>query len=111
MAKMKTSNFYCTKCGKQNIPIQRNDGREREGGHLKALWCLFCNERVNAVEIKEMDTNYTYNDFLNEFNLHNFDEEGNRKKSLKDFKAYKQILYEGHRINEKGEKIIGEQKE
>lgn len=65
------SHFYCTQCGKMGIPIQRKKGQERKSGHLKKLYCLYCGKEVNHVEIREND-NYTYNDFLEEFNLGRF---------------------------------------
>ena len=33
------SKFFCTKCGKEGIPVQRKCGQDREGGHLKKLSC------------------------------------------------------------------------
>lgn len=70
--------FYCTKCGKKGIPVVRQKGKERELGHLKALWCLNCKTEVNHVEINPNSENYTYQDFMLEFNNNNFDENGNR---------------------------------
>lgn len=76
MAKYMASHFYCTQCGKEGIPVQRKKGQERESGHLKRLYCIYCKEEVNHVEIKDNDT-YTYDDFLEEFNLGRF-KDGNR---------------------------------
>lgn len=70
--------FYCTKCGTKGIPVVRQKGKERELGHLKALWCLTCKAEVNHVEINPNSVNYTYNDFRLEYDFHNFDENGNR---------------------------------
>ena len=70
------SRFFCTKCGKEGIPVYRKKGQERKGGHLKKLYCINCNEGVNHAEIKE-NGNYTYEDFLEEFNTGRFTE-GNR---------------------------------
>ena len=70
------SRFFCTKCGREGIPIQRKKGQERESGHLKKLYCLFCGEEVNHVEIRE-DSPYTVEDFQEEFKLGRF-EEGQR---------------------------------
>lgn len=63
-----TSKFYCTKCGREGIPINRKKGQERKGGHLKKLYCLSCGEETNHVEIKEYDSSYTYQNFEEEFN-------------------------------------------
>jgi len=71
------SRFFCTKCGKEGIPIQRKKGQERESGHLKKLYCIYCGEEVNHVEIKEDNPAYTLEDFKEEFELGRF-EEGQR---------------------------------
>ena len=77
MAKYLASHFYCTQCGNEGIPVQRKKGQERETGHLKRLYCIYCKEEVNHVEIKENDL-YTYEDFREEFELGRF-KEGNRE--------------------------------
>ncbi len=87
MGKTTRSDMYCTKCGKKNIPIQRKKGQEREKGHLKKMYCIYCQQEVNMVEIKEC-ASYTLDDFKLEFKYQNFDNEGNRKMPLKDFKKY-----------------------
>ena len=67
------SRFFCTKCGQENmITIARKKGQEREVGHLKKLYCFFCKEEINHAEIKENNINYTYEDFLEEFNSGRF---------------------------------------
>ena len=67
-----TSEFYCTKCGRRGIPIARRIGSQREGGHLKKLYCLYCKEEVNHVEVRPFG-DYNYEDFLEEFNLGRFE--------------------------------------
>ena len=84
MAKMTCSDMYCTQCGRRNIPVQRNAGREREPGHLKRMFCIFCGKEVNMVEIRHFGTGYTYEDFEFEFTNHNFDVNGLRLYSLSD---------------------------
>ena len=32
------SRFFCTKCGREGIPVHRKKGQQREGGHLKKLY-------------------------------------------------------------------------
>ena len=82
--KTEESDFYCTKCGNFTYSIRRLQGQEREPGHLKRLWCPFCNEEHNCVEIRSSAYGYTTDDFNMEFSIGNFDEEGNRKKSFKE---------------------------
>ena len=72
------SDFYCTKCGKKGIPIARKVGAQREAGHLKKLYCLYCGEEVNHVEIRPFG-NYKYEDFKQEFDLGRFTKDGLRK--------------------------------
>lgn len=68
------SDFYCTKCGKKGIPISRKNSRHREVNHLKKLYCIYCQEEVNHVEIRAFDT-YTQEDFLKDFNEGKFIQE------------------------------------
>lgn len=82
--KTEESDFYCTKCGQFTYSIRRLKGQEREPGHLKRLWCPFCNEEHNCVEIRSSAYGYTTDDFNMEFSIGNFDEEGNRKMSFKE---------------------------
>ncbi len=66
----KLSDFYCTECGNKGIPIIRSN-KAREPGHLKKLYCLYCNKDTNMIEIKQ-NGKYTLEDFLIEFNNGNF---------------------------------------
>lgn len=79
------SDFYCTCCGRKGIPIIRKAGAEREPGHLKKLFCLYCNDEKNMVEIKG-NGKYTLEDFLIEYNNGNFIN-GERQLSYKQFIA------------------------
>ena len=65
------SDFYCTKCGQKGLTLPRKDGRLKEKGHLKKLYCLHCKEENNHVEIKNCGS-YTYQDFYDEFTLGRF---------------------------------------
>lgn len=69
--------FYCTQCGSRGIPVVRKKGAEREAGHLKKLFCLHCGCETNHVECREWD-GYTHEDFLIEFEHHNFTPDGQR---------------------------------
>lgn len=71
------SDFYCTKCGKKGMPIPRKIGAQRQGGHLKRLFCLNCQEEVNHVEVRPFGA-YQYEDFKQEFELGRFDKDGQR---------------------------------
>lgn len=88
MTNMTTSDMYCTQCGQKNIPIPRRKGKERESGHLKKMYCIHCNKVTNMVEIRGFNSGYTLDDFLLEYNLHNFNEDGTRKLSWSEFRIY-----------------------
>ena len=75
---MTGSRFFCTNCGKEGVPIMRKTGQLRESGHLKKLYCIYCQKEVNHAEIREM-SDYTYEDFKKEFELGRF-VDGQREK-------------------------------
>lgn len=79
------SDFYCTCCGHKSYPIIRKAGKAKEPGHLKKLFCLYCNSEQNMVEIKQKGR-YTLEDFLTEFNNGNFIN-GERRLPYKQFIA------------------------
>ena len=64
--------FFCTGCGHQGIPIMRPKCKNREAGHLKKLYCIYCKKEVNHVEIREQDQKYTEQDFKLEYELGRF---------------------------------------
>ena len=84
--KYSSNDFYCTQCGNRNFPIWRKRGTEREPGHLKKLFCLKCGTETNHVEVKEFAQNYTYSDFVNEFEYGNFDVNGKRVRTIGQLK-------------------------
>ena len=84
--KVTTSEFYCTKCGGRGIPIARRVGKQREAGHLKKLYCIYCKEEWNFAEVRPFG-DYDYEDFLMEFRNGNFDIEGQRKLPYRQFLA------------------------
>lgn len=76
---MKTYNhhFFCTICGKEGIPVNRQEYRLREPGHLKKLYCLNCKREVNHAECIE-GSKYDQTTFRLEFESGNFDSGGIR---------------------------------
>lgn len=65
------SDFYCTECGKKGLPIARRAGAQRESGHLKKLYCIYCGREVNHAEVRPFGE-YNYEDFKMEFELGRF---------------------------------------
>lgn len=76
------SDFYCTKCGRKTYPLARKVSRQHEPGHLKNMWCPYCEEERNCVEIRPFGQ-YTLEEFKIEYSMGNFDETGKRKESYK----------------------------
>ena len=77
--------FYCTQCGRKGLPVCRN-GRMRETGHLKKLFCLGCGYETNHAECIP-GTKYDKDDFMQEFMAGNFSADGLRILSLSEWKA------------------------
>ena len=74
MAKNKTiikTDFFCTECGKEGIPIARTIRHQREPGHLKKIYCLYCKKETNHAEVRPVG-GYTYDDFKTEYDLGRF---------------------------------------
>lgn len=100
------SEFYCVKCGNKVFDIWRRKGAERNAGHLKRLYCLKCKEEINCCEIKFGCINYTYEDFLLEFEGKNFNDNGER---ILPFGEFKQKLIKEKKYDELIEKITKEE--
>ena len=79
--KMTQSRFFCTQCGKEGLPVMRKQGQQREPGHLKKLYCIYCGKEVNHAEVREIG-GYTEDDFKQEFELGRFVE--GQRESLAD---------------------------
>lgn len=45
------SQFLCPDCGK-TIPLPRRTRRERKSGHIKDIYCPFCNKVQKTIEYK-----------------------------------------------------------
>lgn len=84
MAKTTISNFYCVRCGNKGIPVARTNRKIREGGHLKKLYCLHCNQETNHAECRGFGQ-YDYEDFKIEFENGNFTDDGVRQLPWKQF--------------------------
>ena len=80
---MNKSDFYCTKCGRKGVPIIRPKNN-REAGHLKKLYCIYCKQETNHAECRGFGQ-YNYEDFLIEFENNNFTDEGLRRQPWKQF--------------------------
>lgn len=80
------SDFYCTQCGKKALMIPRQQSKQREPGHLKNIFCIYCQKENNCVEIRPIGTKYNYQDFLVEFEHNNFNQDGTRKMSYGELK-------------------------
>jgi hypothetical protein len=95
------SRMFCTQCGKEGISIPRKKGQYREPGHLKNLFCIYCQKKQNHVEIRPIYGNYDYEDFLLEMKYHNFDKNGKR---IVPFKVFKQKLEQKkQKLEQKGD--------
>ena len=75
--KVDFSSFYCTNCGNQVYSLPRLCSKLREPGHLKNLYCIYCKEEHNCVEVRQFGK-YTYEHFKFEKEHNNFTETGQR---------------------------------
>lgn len=51
--KYEKHDFYCISCGNKALNIMRSNGRMREKGHLKKLYCYNCKSVCNCYEIRD----------------------------------------------------------
>ena len=47
--------FYCMNCGKKGIPVWRDQSHLHSKNHRKVLYCPFCHETVNHVEVRTLE--------------------------------------------------------
>lgn len=47
--------FYCLNCGREGIPIPRKIGHQYKQFHRKRLYCPWCKNEVNHIEIKNTE--------------------------------------------------------
>ena len=70
--KYEPSDFYCMKCGRKGLPVQRPEAKKREAFHRKKLYCYNCKTEVNHIECKnqfeveEFKINFTEGIYLQE---------------------------------------------
>lgn len=50
--------FICPECGGK-FPLPRRQSKKREKGHIKDLYCPYCNKVVKTMEIRTGDTYIT----------------------------------------------------
>ena len=81
------SDMYCCKCGKKGVPVARKFGQYRSPGHLKKLYCVYCQQEWNHAEVRPFYGDYNYNDFKLEMDYHNFNEVGERKEPYRIFRG------------------------
>ena len=51
ISKFEIVDFVCPECGNK-FPIPRPNNKRREKGHIKDLWCPFCEKVVKMKEVK-----------------------------------------------------------
>lgn len=52
MAGYEEHTFWCIKCGRQGIPVQRKINHKYGKHHRKKLWCPTCKMEVNHIECR-----------------------------------------------------------
>ena len=72
MSKGSINDFYCVVCGNKGISVPRKNGKQREAGHLKKLYCIYCRKETNHAEVKSFGSSYTKEDFDLEFSTGRF---------------------------------------
>ncbi len=65
------SDFFCTECGRRGLSCGRRVGSQREAGHLKKLYCMYCGKETNHAEVRPYGA-YNVEDFEEEFRLGRF---------------------------------------
>lgn len=55
-----SNRFFCTKCGKEGLPIYRNQGHFHPKFHKKKLYCIYCKNDINHIECKNEEDIYEF---------------------------------------------------
>ena len=42
--------FFCVNCGREGVPLPRNQSKQRGKMHRKKLYCIYCKQPVNMIE-------------------------------------------------------------
>ena len=48
------SDFICQECGRKGLPCWRKTNQQRENGHIKDLYCIYCGKITKHKEIKNV---------------------------------------------------------
>lgn len=79
--------FFCLNCGKPTFTIQRPKSHLHETGHRKKLYCPWCKEDCNTVEIKNIEEE---KNFLEAYTKGEFEEEAKQSiLYIKNERVYK----------------------
>ena len=94
--KYKYTDLVCLECGNV-VTINRSLGRQKSVGHIKDMFCPYCNKNVKFFEVKDIsifkiecyNKKYLSEDELFVINLLNEREKNNEKRT---FGVHKKIL-------------------
>lgn len=64
--------FYCPNCGKKTFDLQRSLSTQKESMHRKKMYCPWCKETLNQIEIRN---DKEYFDFITAFEKGEFKDE------------------------------------
>lgn len=70
--KYETHDFYCMKCGKKGLSLQRKVNHKHGKHHRKKLWCPYCKMEVNHIECRNDNEVY---EFLENFKSGEYEKE------------------------------------
>lgn len=55
MLRYEVSEFYCMNCGNKGVPCLRRQDHRREAFHRKKLYCVFCKQETQHIEVKNLE--------------------------------------------------------
>ena len=53
--KTEVHKFFCPRCGLETMPLPRKSGHKHKAYHRKKLYCPWCKEEVNSVEVSTVE--------------------------------------------------------